>query len=139
MPMFVLSRNYVLTTTAGRSIQFEKGKPTLVPPMMVRDAVAIGATPADGSEVDVLEPDTIDTTPKDPTARSGQIYKAIEQLVANNQRKDFTSAGSPHVKAVTRVLGWEPDPREVALAWGEHQLAKAQAFEQAQLDDSVKE
>lgn len=139
MPEFVLNRNYVLTTTAGRSIRFEKGKPTMVPSTMVRDAVAIGATPADGSDVDVLDPERVDNTPKDFTERQDAIYEAVRKLVASNSRKDFTSAGSPHLKAVTRVLGWEPDPREIAQAWSKWQLDEAERAEQERLDGSVKE
>ena len=30
--LLVLNRNYVLTTTKGHSVAFEKGKPTHVPP-----------------------------------------------------------------------------------------------------------
>jgi hypothetical protein len=137
MPEFILNRNYMLTTTSGRSIQFVKGKPVHVPPMMVRDAVAIGATPADGSEVDVLDPDPVDLVPKDMITRAENIYEAVVKIVAAGGRKDFTSAGSPHIKAVTRVLGWEPDPREIAKAWTDYLEAQAAANEQAKLDDAA--
>ena len=138
MPEFILNRNYILTTTAGRSIQFVKGQPTFVPPMMVRDAVAIGASPADGSEVDVLDPEPVDLVPKDMIAREEAIADAIEKIVAGGGRKDFTSAGSPHIKAVTRVLGWEPDPREIAKMWGDYLERQAAATEQAKLDENTK-
>ena len=136
MPEFVLNRNYVLTTTAGRSIQFVKGQPTYVPPFMVRDAVAIGATPADGSEIDVLDPDPVDTTPKDMITRAENIREAVEKIVASGSRKDFTASGSPHIKAVTRVLGWEPDPREIAKVWAEYLESEAAAREQSALDNA---
>ena len=48
--LLVLNRNYVLTTTKGHSVAFEKGKPTHVPPAIYQEALAIGAIPPDGAD-----------------------------------------------------------------------------------------
>ena len=117
--MLVLNRNYVLTTTKGHAIAFEKGKPTQVPPSCYQDAIAIGAQPEDGSDPNVLEDPQTNTPPTDPAERSPLILAAIEKIVAANQRKDFTAAGMPHTKAVERETGFDVDAREVAAIWQE--------------------
>ncbi len=124
--VLVLNRNHVLSTKMGHTVAFEKGKNTFVPPAAYAEAIAIGAMPADGSDPNVLEETaTGSKAPADPAQRGPLILTAIEQLVATNERKDFTAAGTPSVKAIERVLGFDVDGREVAAAWQEHNEKKA--------------
>ena len=66
--LLVLNRNYVLTTTKGHSVAFEKGKPTHVPPAIYQEALAIGAIPPDGA--DPLVEEVIKTDPRFKITRS---------------------------------------------------------------------
>lgn len=125
LPKLVLNRNYVLPTTKGHVIAFKKGEPIHVPASCYQDAIAIGAQPEDGSDPNVLEDEKVSTAPIDPADRNARILAAIEQIVASNERKDFTAAGSPTVKAVERVLGFDVDGREVAAVWQERHEKKA--------------
>jgi hypothetical protein len=125
LPKLVLNRNYVLATTKGHTIAFEKGEPTHVPASCYQDAIAIGAQPADGSDPDVLKDEKTDKAPADPAERNPLILAAIEKIVAGNERKDFTAAGSPTVKAVERELGFDVDAREIAGVWQEYHEKKA--------------
>lgn len=125
LPKLTLNRDYVLATTKGHIIAFKKDKPTHVPASCFQDAIAIGAVPADGSDPNVLEDKQDSKAPADPAERSPLILAAIEKIVAGNERKDFTAAGSPTVKAVERELGFDVDAREIAAVWQEHHEKKA--------------
>lgn len=125
LPKLTLNRDYVLATTKGHIIAFKKDKPTHVPASCFQDAIAIGAVPADGSDPNVLEDKQDSKAPADPAERSPLILAAIEKIVAGNERKDFTAAGSPTVKAVERELGFDVDAREVATVWQEYHEKKA--------------
>lgn len=133
--LFTLNRNYVLTTTDGRSILFEKGVPTHVPPFMVKAAVAIGATPQEG-EVDFDEP-AKKGAPTDPSERESAILDAVEKLATENERDAFTAAGTPKVKAVEKLVDFSVDAREVQKVWNEYQEKMAASREQAALDQKT--
>lgn len=125
LPKLVLNRDHVLATTKGHMIAFKKGEPTHVPAAVYQDAIAIGAQPEDGSEPNVLKDEKTDKAPADPAERNPLILAAIEKIVAGNERKDFTAAGSPTVKAVERELGFDVDAREIATVWQEYHEKKA--------------
>lgn len=117
LPMLVLNRNYTLNSLYGHSIRFEKGVPTKVPPSVYNEAVAIGATPADGTDPDVLQDVPQKVTVQDPAERAQLILDAVNKLAETNNRKDFTAAGSPTVKAVEKITEFDVDAREIAAAW----------------------
>lgn len=125
LPKLVLNRDHVLATTKGHMIAFKKGEPTHVPAAVYQDAIAIGAQPEDGSDPNVLEDKKDSKAPADPAERNPLILAAIEKIVAGNERKDFTAAGSPTVKAVEREVGFDVDAREVATVWQEYHEKKA--------------
>jgi len=122
--MMVLNRNYTLISTMGYSIHFEKDVPTLVPPAIRREALAIGALPADGEEPNVLKDDNKPQEPTDPAERNEAIMKAVLAMVEQNQREDFTAAGAPKKEAVEKLVGFKVDKREVAAVWQEYHEQK---------------
>ena len=126
LPKLVLNRDYVLTTTKGHVIAFKKGEPTHVPAAVYQDAIAIGAQPADGSDPNVLEDKKDSKAPADPAERNPLILAAIEKIVAGNERKDFTAAGSPTVDAVSKEVGFKVSAREIAGQWQAYHENKAQ-------------
>lgn len=123
--MLVLNRDYVLSTTKGHSIAFTKGVPVYVPPPIYADAIAIGASPADGSDPDVLEAEVVDTAPSDPSERADLIQAAFEILEGRNEREAFTAAGVPTVAAVSDEVGFKVQAREITAAWQIRNDAKA--------------
>ena len=118
--LLVLNRNFVLTTTKGHSVAFEKGKPTHVPPAVYQDALAIGAIPPDGEDPHFEEAAKTDSAPSDPAERAPLILAAIEKLVAENARDSFTAAGSPAVGAVSEAVGFKVQAKEVATVWQQY-------------------
>jgi len=127
----ILNKNHILTSTLGHAIAFRKGVPTHVPPIMYSAAIAIGAVPEDGSDPDVLvEAPPTSGAPLDPVERELAIRKAVDNVVARNERLDFTAAGVPTVGAVGDRLGWKPSAREIAQEWasrGERAMAASDA------------
>jgi len=125
--MMVLNRNYTLSTTVGQVIQFVKNEPTFVPKAALREAVAIGAVPTDGSDVDVIQerPETYE--PTDLNERAENIMKAIYVLVERNDRGDFTAAGAPRADAVSREVGFRVQGKEFAPIWQRYHEELAEA------------
>lgn len=124
MPQYTLNRDFVLRNTKG-VISFTKGEPTNVPSYMVMDAVAIGAE-AVGAETPSLVPKD-NVVPEAPQGdeRQSQILTAISLLVEKNDASDFTGSGSPSVKAVEGVLGFDIDRSELVEAWKKFNADKA--------------
>lgn len=111
---YVLHRNFVLATTLGHAIEFKKGVPTEVPKILHREAIAIGAIPEAQVEEDdkqVLE------APIDPSKRQEDILAAFELIVAKADREDFTAAGLPHPRAVSKIVGYTIQAKERDEAW----------------------
>jgi hypothetical protein len=48
------------------------------------------------------------------------ILAAIEKLVAENARDDFTAAGSPTVGAVSEAVGFKVQAKEIATVWQQY-------------------
>lgn len=112
-PMLVLNRDYTLQTLKGHSIEFKKDKPTHVPPVAYREAIAIGAVPADGDAPNVLSDEVVDTAPMDAGERNPLIKASIIKLTERNTREDFTAAGHPKVDAVSKDVGWKVGAKEI--------------------------
>lgn len=113
MPLYVLNRNYTLATLKGHRIVFHKDQPVYVPPPVVPDAVAVGATPADGSEPDLgAAPDPVPGAELSPTDRENKILDAIRTLVARNERDDFNGAGQPKEGPLSAITGLKVDTKE---------------------------
>ena len=115
MPLFKLNRNYALSSMYGHSINFIKGEPTYVPPILVKEVVAIGAECVDG-EVDVLGAEEI---PTQVTFDELQVKmrEAFNTLVAKNDPDDFTAQGVPKVGVIETMIGLKVTKVEVIDAW----------------------
>ena len=125
--LLVLNRNYVLTTTKGHSVAFEKGLPTHVPPAIYQEALTIGAIPPDGEDPHVEDVVKTDNAPSNPAERAPLILDAIEKLVAENARDNFTAAGSPTVDAVAKAVGFKVQSKEIATVWQQYHDKQAAA------------
>jgi hypothetical protein len=116
MPDFVLSRNHSMRTLFGHIVEFKKGQPTHVPPICVKDAVAIGALPVDG-EIDVLDPELPEPIFMTPEERQENIIAAFKLLEDRGGREDFTASGCPTREALVKILGFATDKKEYEALW----------------------
>ena len=117
MPEYVLNRDYALRSTRGHMLNFVKGQPTWVPPEMVKEVIAIGAEPVDGERPDVLPPEVVVAEAPSGQEREDLIVEAIREVVTENDSKNFTAAGEPHVKVLEKILGFDIDAGERLAAW----------------------
>ena len=113
----ILGRDYVHASTLGHVVRFIKNEPVHVPPIVVKECAAFGAVPVD-TEVDVLAPEPeAAPQPVDPQARLEEVKNAIEKMVEENMRDDFTATGIPKVPAVSKRAGFKVDRTEVIRVW----------------------
>jgi len=114
---FVLNRNYVLRSTTGHIINFEKNVPIHIPPILYADVRAIGAEAADGSVVNVLPDDPVAKVIPQGTERNEAITTAMIMLRDENARNDFTAQGLPQVKSIEKLVGFDIDKEERDTLW----------------------
>ena len=99
-----LSRNYILRTTYGHTLKFEKGIVRNVPRICYRDALSIGAERADGkSASDAFEePKPIEQI-TNPGDRNALILEAYKNLMEENNPDSFTATGLPKVAVMKKL------------------------------------
>lgn len=113
---FVLNRDFTLTTIFGHSVEFKKGVPVRVPPIIQADARAIGAVPVGDSEgVDLVPEAKADPVPD--ADRAVLILQAIEQIVEKDDRDDFTATGKPTTGAVSAIVGFKVSSQDLTPIW----------------------
>lgn len=118
MGFFVSPRPKTYVSTAGHAIEFEKDKPTWVPPHLHRE-VSDFADPVDTADAPPEDDGKVVGTnePTDPEQREGDMLAAMELLTTRNARGDFTAAGAPHMAALAQILGWKPEAKERDAVW----------------------
>ena len=125
-PLLTLNRDYTLVTTKGHVIAFAKNTPTHVPPSIYQDAIAIGAVPVDGTDPDVLDAEKKETLPMTLEEREAAIMATFDGLIERNERENFTAAGHPHFNAVSELVKFKVQGKEVAAAWQKYNDAKGE-------------
>ena len=120
MTNFVLGRNYVHSSKLGHVIAFEKGVPTYVPPECHKEVAMIGATPDDGSDVNILGDEASQAPELTVDERREQLIAAFKVLQERNARGDFTGQGVPAVAALRKIVDFETDRKEVEPLWRDY-------------------
>ena len=115
--LMVLNRNFTHASTLGHAVRFVKDKATLVPNPLVREIIALGGVRADGEDGVAAPVKKVDATPTNPADRLDAVSEAIEKVVAENTRSNFTGTGMPKVGAVTNEAGFRVDKTELNKAW----------------------
>jgi hypothetical protein len=121
MPEYVLNRTYTHRSTHGHIVNFVKGQPVFVPPILEREVAQFGAEPVDGERVDLLSDMDEKKAPEAPTGadRRAILLAAFEQLEKRNQRGDFTGQGRPNLSILKDLVGFEVSTRERDETWEE--------------------
>lgn len=121
---FVMPRTCVIASTTGLAIEFVKNVPTLVPPSMYREIVAVGGVPESELSDDELKSGN-PNEPADPIERKSAIMKAFERVALRGAREEFTAGGSPHNAVMAKELGWAVSAKERDAAWAEFKARTA--------------
>lgn len=110
MTKYVSYRDITVSSVFGHSIEFKKGQPTLCPPTMHPELLAMGILP----EEPLTEEPVVEGTqaPQDPVAREAALFAAFEKVTLRNAREEFTGTGSPHLSVMEKELGWKIDSKE---------------------------
>ncbi len=126
MPLYTLHRTHTLRSTFG-VISFIEDEPTMVPPILEREVVAIGGRRVEGDNPSVLDDEKIEPLPLSFDERRDEIFAAFKLLVEANESKDFTGAGVPTVAAVKKLVDTEVDRNEIVALWGEFRIQADEA------------
>lgn len=128
--MFVANRDVEVATTHGIALNFKKGIPQQAPRAIHSILIEKGILPVD--ENGEIETETITAvtatpagqkvTPEDASERAEAIVGAMKIIVKRNKPADF-SGGTPSAQAVSDILGWRTDQKEVRKAWVEKRVS----------------
>lgn len=114
---FVLNRNKVIGGTSGHFIEFKKGIAIEVPKVMWEAVMSAGATPESEIPEDEIKPVVI----LDSAERQSNYFKAFSDIIARNERGDFTASGLPNSKVLERLLGHQVINKERDMYWVKYQ------------------
>lgn len=118
---FVFYRERTIASPLGHVIHFPKGELVHVPPELYKEILAAGGVPEDEAEIQKIEDSTqkpaSTVEPTDPTERMGLITLAMEDMVRDNVREEFTANSQPHLRALKKRLGWAVTDAERDVAW----------------------
>ncbi len=117
--MMTLNRNYTHASVYGHAVRFKKNVPTVVPNVIVRECVALGAERSDGKDAIVEARPAADKAPQNVDDRMDAVLDAIESMLERNDREDFTGTGLPKVVSLTSEAGFKVDKTELNKAWQE--------------------
>lgn len=102
MPEMISLRDFVLRSTEGLSVSFERNTPAYVPPALVQEALDAGCAMVDEKERPApAEPDL------DP-ARGAQILTALGELQPESK---------PKLDDVEAIVGFRPSVAELNAQW----------------------
>lgn len=137
-----LNRSYTLRTTRGHVIEFKKDKIVNVPRSIHEDALAVGAVFAEEKEQDkhvtrVEAAANAKTKPEmDEYTRQKLMMDKIKEMVANNNRSDFSAAGKPNAKKMSSALGFDISSNERDTVWDKF-LEEGRAAEEAEAEQAA--
>ena len=118
-------RNITVASTCGLSVELKKGEPTLCPPGMHDELLALGCVPED----EMPEPE-VGAEPVAPSSlpdRHAALCRAFEAVALRNRRNDFNAVGVLHGAVLAKELGYPVDAKERDAAWAKWQNETAPA------------
>lgn len=122
---YISQRNITVASLCGRSVEFKKGEPTLAPPQMHAELLAMGIVPVEGIMDD--EPETSEVAePSVAEDREKALFDVFEKLVLRERREDFMASGTPHSAVLAKELGWKTiHAKERDAVWAKWTLERA--------------
>ena len=117
MAYFKLNRNYKLISLSGHTVVFEKGGKTFVPNIVVPEVVAIGGERLDDEQDAHIPSEATAPVELSGAERTEKLYEAFRDMMKRNTRGDFTGQGLPHIKVLSKLVGFEVENKERDDAW----------------------
>ncbi len=129
MPTFMVSpRDYTLRTTTGHVIHFKADEPTLVPDVVVNDALAVNILPTEGrvqrGESGAYGPSS-GAAAITGTLKDALILSTIEQLAKENDSHNFNAGGQPKLGVVNTMTGIRISGGELTKYWDRYREIKS--------------
>lgn len=118
-------RDITVASTCGLSAELKKGVPTLCPPGMHDELLALGCVPDEAPP----EPEA-GAAPVAPTSlpeRYAALCRAFEIVALRNERNEFNAVGVPHAAVLAKELGYAVNAKERDAAWAKWQNETAPA------------
>ena len=102
-----MGRDYTLRTTKGHTLRFEKMKPRPVPKAVEDEAMRFGAIPKDVDEMvdEQSRQQDADNEKGSGEPRELQLRNAIEQMIEDNIRDEWSASGRPKTEALAKRTG----------------------------------
>ena len=123
--LYTSHRNITVASTCGLSVELKKGEPTLCPPGMHDELIALGCIPEEPASAP--EPGAAPVAPTDLIGRYQALCKAFEVIALRNERTDFNATGVPHPAVLAKELGYTVNAKERDAAWAKWQNETAPA------------
>ena len=116
---YVSLRDIVVPTLDGFAIRFIAGEPVQVPNYKntIAAVQAAGCVPADDVKVRVKTSTIEEASEADQAKRASEVVAAIGVLVAEGNPIDFNRSGSPQVRSLEKILGYDISNAERDSAW----------------------
>lgn len=123
---YVSLREIVVTSLDGYSLRFEPGVPVNVPNFKhtIGAVQAAGCVPADEVQVRIKTSTVEEASEAEQAARQAQIIAAIGVLVDKKDPIDFNRSGSPQVRSIETIVGFDISNTERDKAWKAYQASK---------------
>ena len=122
---YIAPRKMVVVSLSGRSVEFEKGKPTYCPPQMHAELISHGIVPAE--EMPEPEPDAGPKEPMVASEREAALFAVFEKIILRGNRNEFTAVGVPHNSVLAKELGWQGmSNKERDAAWQKFNLQRSE-------------
>ena len=117
---FVMQRNHTVTA-AGHAVKFTAGKAVHVPPELHRTVIGEGAVVSEEEDeaVDFSDAPAAQGAPENAAERAELIRMALGDIRSADMRENFTANGSPKVKAVGKIVGFDVSAHEINDLWSE--------------------
>jgi hypothetical protein len=122
-----MNRDFIIKSTIGPVIRFEKDIAKGVPASLYQEALKYGAQVV--NEEDKIE--QVNKPGKETPQgqeRYDKIKQAIQQLLVRNERGDFTGSGLPAIPVLDKLLGFTIDASERKQVWEVVQLENSDAL-----------
>ena len=123
---YIAPRKMTVSSLSGRSVEFEKGKPTYAPSQMHAELISVGIVPAE----EIPEPEETGAVkePLVPAEREAALFAAFAKIVLRGNRNEFTATGVPHNAVIAKELGWNGmSSKERDAAWQKFNLERTEA------------